>query len=184
MIYGLWVGTVLLFFILFLISPSSFTPDAVAAFLKQYESQVLAVYIFICLCRGFFLIPSTPFVFAGILLFPEMPWMVLSITLLGVIIGSTAVYYFSDLLGFSKLLEKKYPEKIKIWHKRLNSPWATWIVIGWSFFPLVPTDIICYVAGIVKMPYKYLILGVFLGEFVLIYLYVFFGMDLLAFIFA
>ena len=52
------------------------------------------------------------------------------------------------------------------------------IVIAWSFFPLVPTDVICYVAGIVKMPYRYLILGVLIGEVVLIYLYVFYGTGL------
>jgi uncharacterized membrane protein YdjX (TVP38/TMEM64 family) len=45
----------------------------------------------------------------------------------------------------------------------------------------VPTDVICYVAGIVKMPYRILISGVIIGELVLIYLYVFYGGQLINF---
>lgn len=89
--------------------------------------------------------------------------------------GSSALYYFSDALGFSEKLEKKYPEKLNRWHARLNSPKSTLIVIAWSFFPLVPTDLICYVAGIVKMPFKFMLLGVFIGEIILISLYVYLG---------
>lgn len=178
-LYLLWVLIVVTVLIVFILSPSSFNPNNLATLLIKYESQVMLFYIFISMVRGLILVPSTPFVLAGIILFPDLPWTVLVISMIGIIIGSTVVYYFSDLLRFSRRLEKKYPQQIEKWHQRLNSPKATLIVIGWSFFPLVPTDIICYVAGIVKMPFRYLITGVIIGELVLVYLYIFFGGGLL-----
>ena len=178
-IYAIWVTIVITLMISFLIYPSSFTPEAVADFLYRYESQLFIMYTLFTLLRGLFLIPSTAFVLAGIILFPEQPWAVLVVSLIGIGIGATAVYYFSDLLGFSERLERKYPKKIERWHKRLNSPKATLIVIAWSFFPFVPTDLICYVAGIVKMPYRYLISGVMIGEIVLVSLYVFYGGEIM-----
>ena len=182
-IYGVWVGLVIFLLTLFVISPSSFTPEAIVLFLRNYQAQLLVAFCTVSILRGLVLIPSTPFVLAGALLFPEQPWLVIGVSMLGVIIGSTAIYYFSDFLGFSEKLEQKFPKQLAIWQRRLNSSRATLIVIAWSFFPLVPTDIICYAAGIVKMPYRYLILGVILGEFVLISLYVYFGGDLLAYLF-
>lgn len=178
-IYIIWILVVVSLLALFIISPTSFTPEAISEFICQYESQLLIIYTVICIVRGLFLIPSTPFVLAGVLIFPDQPWAVFLISIIGVLIGSSAVYYFSDLLGFSKKLEEKYPKKIEAWHRRLNSPRSMLIVIAWSFFPLVPTDIICYVAGIVKMPYKYLMLGVAIGEVVLISAYIWFGNELL-----
>ncbi|MFT4602287.1 MAG: putative membrane protein YdjX (TVP38/TMEM64 family), partial [Arenicella sp.] len=52
---------------------------------------------------------------------------------------------------------------------------AIWISMIWSFFPLVPTDLICYIAGIVKMPLRYLLIGVGLGELILVTCYVYLG---------
>lgn len=173
--YYLWLAVIAILLSLFLFQPGSFTPENIAAFFQEYSGQLLFVYIAVSLLRGLFLIPSTPFIIAGTLLFPDQPWTVFTISIIGVIVGSTLVYYMSDALGFSEKLEKKYPKKIERWHRRLNSPWAASIVIAWSFFPLVPTDVICYVAGIVKMPYRILISGVIIGELVLVYLYVFYG---------
>ena len=38
------------------------------------------------------------------------------------------------------------------------------IVVGWSVFPFVPTDAICYVAGTLRMPIGRFLLGVTLGK--------------------
>ncbi|UKN00114.1 VTT domain-containing protein [Paracrocinitomix mangrovi] len=176
--YFIWIAAIVVLLIFFIASPQSFTAENIADFLSRYNNQLMFIYIIVSLVRGLFLIPSTPFVLAGIPLFPDQPFFVFIVSLVGVAAGATMVYYMSDLLGFSKKLEEKYPSKIEKWHQRLNSPKASLIVIAWSFFPLVPTDIICYVAGIVKMPYRFLIAGVMIGEIVLIYLYVYGGMAL------
>ena len=183
-IFILWLAAVLAAVICVLIYPDILSAEYVVNFIARFENQLLLAYFLISVLRGLFLIPSTPFVLAGILLFPAMPWIVLLISMIGILLTATGLYYFSDMLGFSEKLDKKFPEKMKIWHKRLNSPKATLIVLAWSFFPLVPTDLICYVAGIVKMPFRYLLLGVFVGELILVSFYVFVGQGIFHYFFA
>jgi uncharacterized membrane protein YdjX (TVP38/TMEM64 family) len=57
---------------------------------------------------------------------------------------------------------------------------ATIFVAGWSFFPLVPTDVICYVAGMMKMPFYKMMLGLFIGEMVLVTAYVCLGKGIMS----
>lgn len=52
------------------------------------------------------------------------------------------------------------------------------VVIGWSFFPLVPTDIICYVCGILEVNYKKFIFGVLVDEGITSGIYIFAGASL------
>lgn len=165
---------------LFIVNPTFFEASNLKQFIEAIGSQLFFIYTVISLIRGFFLIPSTPFVLLGVLLFPNNLNFVFCISMLGIIVASTSLYYFSDLLGFSDKLRKKFPDKMDVWKRRLNSPWSTFIVLIWSFFPLVPTDLICYVAGIVKMPFRYLLAGVVIGEAILVYLYVYMGSSLVS----
>ena len=43
---------------------------------------------------------------------------------------------------------------------------------GWSVFPFVPTDVICYVAGTLRMHLGKFMLGVTLGEIPIVAFYV------------
>ena len=177
--YLFWVLLVLLIIAVVIYEPKILQAEHLAAFILKFEGQVVVIYLLISLLRGLFLIPSTPFVLAGIILFPGNPWLVFSISMIGIIVTTAALYYFSDVLGFSEKLQNKFPNKMKKWEDRLRSKHAVWIVIAWSFFPFVPTDLICYIAGIVKMPFKYLLLGVVIGEAVLVGCYVFLGQGIL-----
>ena len=47
-----------------------------------------------------------------------------------------------------------------------------WIVVGWSLFPFVPTDIVCYVAGTLRMQLGKFMLGVTIGEIPIVAFYV------------
>lgn len=173
--YVLWALLLIYFIYRYIQNPNIFSVEYLKDFISLYKGQILIVYILLSLVRGFFLIPSTPFVIVGVLLFPDKLFMVLLISMMGIMLSATALYYFSDMLGFSEHLEKKYPEKVLKWKNKLQSSKATYLVLGWSFFPLVPTDIICYVAGIIKMPYKYMFTGVFIGELILVSFYVYSG---------
>ena len=178
-IYAFWALIVLSIIILFILNPGFFEPHSLKAALSQFGTEILIIYILLSFLRGFFLLPSTPFVLLGVLLFPSDLWLVFIISMSGIILATIALYYFADILGFSEKLNKKFPMKMEKWKLRLNSPLSTVIVLIWSFFPLVPTDLICYVAGIVKMPFRYLITGVIIGEAILVYFYVFIGSSLL-----
>jgi uncharacterized membrane protein YdjX (TVP38/TMEM64 family) len=163
-----WVGAILALLLFFAFNPAFLSADGLADFFKQFEGQIWTVYIFIFLIRGIFLIPSTPFVLAGALLFPQSSLWVVAISLFSVLSSATFLYYWADLIGIGGYLEKKYPKQSERVSYLLNKPYALLLVIGWAFFPLVPTDLICYIARIVGMKYRVMILGIFLGESALI----------------
>lgn len=174
-IYSLWILLIIGALVTFALRPEVASPEYIVRLISRFSNEMLLVYIVITIGRGFFLIPSTPFVIGGAILFPDQLLLVLVISMIGVLFSATALYYFSDLLGFSKYLEKKYPKGVERWTRRLQHPRAALFVFGWAFFPFVPTDLICYVAGIVKMPYRFMFIGVFLGELTLNVFYVYFG---------
>ena len=176
--YLIWLLLVIGLVITYFTNPAILTPSYIVEFIQKFNGEMMLMYIFLTLIRGFFLIPSTPFVICGALLFPDKLFLVLSISMIGVMFSATTLYYFSDMLGFSKYFKAKKTKKINLWEARLKSPKSIFFVTGWSLFPFVPTDLICYVAGIVKMPFKNMFIGVFLGELILDIFYVYFGANL------
>ena len=93
-IYGLWVLIILYLIYKYLTNPSIINPNAIVEFIRLYENEMLLVYTILTLVRGFFLIPSTPFVVGGGLLFPDHKLMVLIISMIGVMSSATMLYYF------------------------------------------------------------------------------------------
>jgi uncharacterized membrane protein YdjX (TVP38/TMEM64 family) len=55
----------------------------------------------------------------------------------------------------------------------------TTIVTAWSFLPIVPTDLICYVCGVMKIPFGRFMAGVLIGEGAICAIYIFAGHGLL-----
>ena len=49
------------------------------------------------------------------------------------------------------------------------------IIVGWSFFPLAPTDLICYVCGVLEVDFKKFLFGILLGEGTICAIYIFLG---------
>ncbi|AOW20412.1 hypothetical protein LPB138_06870 [Urechidicola croceus] len=166
-----------------MIQPSIFTTDFLVEFISKFKNEMMIVYIILSLIRGFFLIPSTPFVLSGAILFPDKLLWVLLISMCGIMLSATSLYFFSDILGFSNYFKKKFPNKISHWKKKLRHPKSIYYVILWSFFPFVPTDLMCYASGLIKMPFKNLFIGVFIGEIILVSIYTYFGNSLWGLIF-
>lgn len=154
--------------------PEYFTPAKIAEFIEHFKGTVFLVYFVISVLRGLTLIPSTPFVLAGTIVFPDNPFLVLAISICGIIFSSTMIYYFSDYLGFSKYLENKHPQKIETIKTHLQKPTGFFFVFFWSFFPVLPTDAVCYVAGILNMNFKKYIAAITFGELIICSVYIFF----------
>ena len=130
------------------------------------------VYLGFGALRGFTLIPSTALVFAGLAFFP--PWTLFLLTIAGIVISSASIYWFSDALGLTGPLERRYPQQIA----RLTDVLQRYelpVIIGWSFFPLAPTDLICYVCGILRVSFVKCLVGVTIGEGAICGLYIFLG---------
>lgn len=169
----LWIFSILFGIIYALFYPDTFTAQNITLFLEQFGSYIWVGYVFITFMRGVFLFPSTPFVIAGAILFPKQLLIVGLISIVGILFSATLLYFFADKMGFGDYLLHKYPNKIEKVKTQLNTKKGKWLVALWALFPLVPTDIICYVAGLVQMKYYYMIGGIFMGELALVGLYLF-----------
>lgn len=145
----------------------AFTSQAIADFLLKHKERLILLYSLLSLMRGLTLLPSTPLVIAGALAFPTQPFLVLTISIIGVLFSSVMIYFFSDYLGLSDYFNKKYPKQLAQTRERLERPSGLLFLLLWSFFPLVPTDLACYVAGTARMAFAKFILVVFIGEMIL-----------------
>lgn len=160
--FGLWVSR-----------PELFTEEAMADLMGGWGPWAFGGFVLVSLLRGLVLVPSTPVILAGGILFPDALLQVFAISMLGIVLSATLLYLMPGLGGYDDLLERKYPEKIAKVKRQLVKPRAFWFVVAWSFFPLVPTDVICYAAGLVQMPYRRMISALVLGEIPLVLGYLF-----------
>lgn len=176
-ILALWLLLTLTAISFYIAYPERFTATALRDMLDGAQTSILIVYTLVSLLRGIFLIPSTPFVIAGALLFPELRVLVFIISMLGVVAGSSYIFFFTEYLGFDRFFQERFAtrfERVKAGMAR----YGIWIVIFWSFFPIFPTDLISYTAGATRMPYWKFLLGLIIGELPLVAFYVFAGQSL------
>lgn len=138
-----------------------------------------ALYLLIGCLRGLTLVPVTVLIIAGLIFLP--PWTAYILTLVGIMISSASVYYFSEYLGLADYFKEKHSRSIEMLTAVLKKNELP-IVIGWSFFPFVPTDVVVYVCGTLRIDIKKLLLGVFIGEGITCAIYIFVGKDLVLFI--
>lgn len=172
---SIWIGTILACLAAYFLYPESFSAQNIAAILLQFDTQIWLAYLLISALRGLTLLPSTPLVIAGTLLFPGHPFLVLFVSITGILISSSMIYFFSEFLGFSDYFERHKPETVLRIRQRLERPTGFVFVAAWSFFPLVPTDLVCYVAGTLKMNFLKFVSAVLIGELILCSFYIFSG---------
>lgn len=170
-----WAVLILVGLTALFVWPDLFTPGSIAAFLAKFKSEAFAVYLAVSVIRGFALLPSSPLVIAGTLAFPAEPWIVLTISMIGIAASSSMIYWLSDVLGISEFFETKKPIAVAKIRGRLEHPTGVAFVFLWAFFPLVPTDAVCYVAGSSRMNFLKFIAAILAGEVILCSFYVFSG---------
>ena len=158
-----------------------FHRDALQSLLLRLSASppawVYAIYLALGCVRGFTLIPVTYLVVAGMLVLP--PWPLYALTVVGIIVSSAAVYYFAEAMQFDRFFERRYAPQVarlRALMRRRQLP----IVIAWSFFPIAPTDLVCYVCGALKVDLKKCLLGVTIGEGAICAIYIFLGGHALA----
>ena len=162
---------------LLLLFPEWLTRDSISAYLGGLGSGALMVYLLMCITRSLLMIPVTPFVLAGAITFPDLLMLVFAISMVGILVGAFLIYSFPAFGGYDRLLEEKYPTKIARLKDTMRGRHYFWIIAGWSFFPLVPTDLICYVAGMVRLPFRKVVGPLPVGELPLVAIYVYFGSE-------
>ncbi len=178
----LWAAAVLGVLAAYLLAPAAFTAERFEQVLRGWGPWAFAGFVAASLVRGILLVPSTPVVIAGGAFFPEALPAVLVVSMLGIAGSATLLYRFPGFAGYDRMLEAKYPARLARVRSRLEGPGAMWFVAGWAFFPVVPTDLICYAAGLVRMPYRRMITGIIIGELPLVTAYILLGTRLSAFL--
>lgn len=134
------------------------------------------VYLVLGAVRGFALIPVTNLLVLAIPLFPPVPLLLM--TLVGIAISSACIYLFAGSLKLGEFLRRKHAKHMSKLETALSRNPAT-IVTAWSFLPIVPTDLICYVCGVMKVSFRRFLLGVLAGEGAICAVYIFAGAGLL-----
>ena len=170
-LFALWVtvacGALYLYF---------FRREAVQAELRDALSASFWVaslsYLLIGALRAFTLVPAT---FPLLIAMPFFdPWVLLALTIPCIAISSSICYWFAEALHLDEAVEQKYPKQIAQL-KRLLQSYQLPIIVGWSFMLFLPTDVLCYVCGSLKINYKKFLLGVILGEGTVYAIYIFLG---------
>jgi uncharacterized membrane protein YdjX (TVP38/TMEM64 family) len=130
------------------------------------------IYLVLGALRGFTLVPATFLLLVAMPFFP--PWVLLALTLPGIAASSSICYWFADALRFDEIFERRYPARIRGLKSLLHRHQLP-IIIGWSFFLVLPTDLICYVCGSLRIDYKKVLIGVLIGEGTVYAIYIFLG---------
>lgn len=134
------------------------------------------LYLLLGAVRGFALIPVTNLLVLAIPLFPPVPLFLM--TLVGIAISSACIYLFAGSLKLGEYLRRKHVRHMEKLESALRRNPAT-IVTAWSFLPVVPTDLICYVCGVMRVSFRRFLLGVLAGEGAICAVYIFAGASLL-----
>jgi uncharacterized membrane protein YdjX (TVP38/TMEM64 family) len=169
-----WAAVVVAVLLGWTLSPERFGPSALRAFLAEHPASAFSIYAGASLVRGFFLLPSTPFVLTGALLFPHHPVAVWIISMIGVWVASVLAYAFPEWLGLDTQLEGKHAALYARLHAYMER-YGLWTVALWAMAPFTPTDLVCAAAGLVRMRFSKFFLGITLGEIPLVTAYVLTG---------
>jgi hypothetical protein len=65
----------------------------------------LLAYVILCLTRSLLLLPSTPFILAGAISFPQSLFVVMLISFVSIVVGGFLVYSFPSFGSYDELLE-------------------------------------------------------------------------------
>ncbi len=173
-----WIILLVAFWIFISKNPHLLNPKELALYIEQFWYIWLSLYALIFFFRGIFLVPSTPLIIVGMILFPYDPFAVFIISMTGILFSSFIIYQFSDILGLddyfaSNVNNKRIQEMIE--------KYGFFAVTFWSFFLVLPTDLICYIAWAVRMNIYKFLSAVALGEGLIIAIFIFGWKDALSF---
>jgi uncharacterized membrane protein YdjX (TVP38/TMEM64 family) len=168
----LWLALIASSLSLFFFMPELFEPQSIRQFLTDNLFSGLLVYFIISTLRGFTLIPLTPIVLAGVLVFP--PWPLFLVNQAGVYASSAILYFMTRYMRFDNFFFTHYPqqvEKLILLLRKRELP----VISLWGFAPFIPTDMIICICSVLRISVFKTLLGVSIGEGVICAVYIFGG---------
>jgi uncharacterized membrane protein YdjX (TVP38/TMEM64 family) len=168
----LWVALIGVCLPLYYFFPDVFSPDNIRQFFDTNLYAGLAVYLLFASLRGFTMIPLTPLLFAGILVFPPLPFLL--VNMVGIVVSSAFVYYLARYFRFDQFFDKHYPTQIAKLTGLLQNRELP-VIFLWSFAPVFPTDLIVYVCSVLRISITKTLGGVLAGETIICAIYIYGG---------
>ncbi len=168
----LWAALIVASLLLYYFFPDVFSPDNIREFFDTNLYVGLAVYLLLASFRGFTMIPLTPLLFAGILVFPPLPFLL--VNMLGIVVSSSFVYCLARYLRFDNFFNVHYPTQIAKLTNMLQNRELP-VIFLWSFAPVFPTDLIVYVCSVLRISISKTLLGVLAGEAFICAIYIYGG---------
>lgn len=167
-------------FLVFMVVFLFFNPTIVKD-LFVYLSGKSLIYLYILLfvlgiVRSFTLIPVTYLIILGLIFVPALP--LYFIIMSGVMVSSILVFYFFEYLRIDKMLDLKYKKQIDT-TKYYLSKYEFPVIFFWAMNPILPSDLICYVAGTLRVNVYKFIIAMLIGEGIACAIYIFGGKFLL-----
>ena len=133
------------------------------------------IYFVLCSIRALTLIPATTFFIAGMIVFTDNFWFVYLTMVLTVMLSSFVHYEYAHILGFDRFFKNRFPKQIERMRTVLNKKnVGFWTVYLWGITPFVPSDLMYYVAGIVRMKKSIFFAGIFTAVCTLFGMYIIF----------
>ena len=160
-VLAIWICVVILVLSVYYIDPGLFDLSGLDEFAKNFYIPALLVYFILLSLRGLTLLPSTPVLIAGILIFE--PVTVFFVNIAGFLVSATLVYRYSGYLRAGDYFEKKYPAEIA-WIRGLFRKREIPVIAAWSVCPFTHTDLIIYVSASLNIRLKKCLTGVLIGE--------------------
>lgn len=158
--FFIWIILIIGGIITYLFFPEKLNFSFIEQTIGNYPIETLIVYYLILSLQGVIFMPS-PLIFIGALIFNPIELFI--VTMAGIMTSATIVYYFSKYLGFDIYFETKYSKYTHIIRSKINDKEIP-IIVGWSFFPFTPTNLIVYVGSTLRISVFKCLFGVFLGE--------------------
>lgn len=169
---GAWLTLVVVCLSLYGLFPDWFSPEVLRRFFSANLAYGLLVYFVISSVRGFTLIPSTPIVLAGMLVFPPVPLFV--VNQLAVYSSSAIVYAMTRQFRFDHYFHDRYPGQVETLTRLLRQRELP-VISVWGFAPFVPSDMIVCVCSVLRISVWKTLLGISIGEGMICALYIFGG---------
>lgn len=173
----LWLALIVTCLGLYALQPELFEPTNIRTFFSDNLYSGLAVYLVISTIRGVTLIPSTPFVLAGILVFPPLPLFL--VNQVAVYSSSAVLYFMTRSMRFDNFFFTHYPEQVERLISLLRKRELP-VISLWGFAPFIPTDMIVCICSVLRISLWKTLMGVSIGEGIICAIYIFGGSATLA----
>lgn len=136
--------------------------DGLREFIENSGSRTVTIVVFILiqfLQVVILPIPSTVTVMAGVALFK--PWECAIYSFIGIFIGSVVAFAVGRWLGYKVVCWIVGKEELDKWLKKIEG--KDYLILSIMFLlPLFPDDILCFIAGLSSMTWKYFLVMIFI----------------------